>query len=124
MRLAKVGVSQAANSDVRSHALQMVTDFRALNDAVEALLRRRGGIAGTPVGGTSETYQNLVDKSGAAFDQAFIRLVAQLNTDTLALFEQFASESKDPDVRELAAAHLPLLRGHRTTITELKKTID
>jgi predicted outer membrane protein len=76
------------------------------------------------VGGTSETYQKLLEKSGTLFDQAFVRLVAQLSTDTLTLFEQVASESKDSDVRELAAAQLPLLRGHRTTIAELKKTFD
>src|SRR5687768_2675700 len=35
VRLGEVGVGQAVNSDVRSHALQMVTDFRALSDALE-----------------------------------------------------------------------------------------
>jgi hypothetical protein len=42
----------------------------------------------------------------------------------LTLFEQVASDSNDADVRELAAAELPVLRAHRTAITELEKAID
>jgi putative membrane protein len=124
VRLAEVGVGQAVNSDVRSHALQMVTDFRALSDALEALIRRKGGIAGAPVGGSSETFQKLMEKPGNTFDQEFVRTVAKMSSDTLTMFEQVVSESKDADVRELAAAQLPMLRGQRTSITELKKAVD
>ena len=124
IRIAEAGVSQAANSDVRSHALQLVTDYRALNDALDALIRRKGGTAGAPVGDPAETHQKLVEKSGSAFDREFVRMVARMGDEMLAMFEQVVSESKDTDVRDLAAAQLPVLRAHRKTITELKKTID
>jgi len=123
MRLAEIGVSQATATEVRSHAQQLVTDYRSLNDALEALIRRKGGIAGAPVGGTSETFQKLVEKAGPNFDREFIRIVAQITDDALSLFEQVASDSKDADVRELAAAQLPVLRAHRSEITELQKTL-
>ena len=124
MRLAEVGVSQAANSDVRSHAQQLVADYRAMNDALEALIRRKGGIAGAPVGGTSETYQKLVDKAGDTFDREFVRTVGQTTEEMLTLFEQVVSDTRDPDVRELAAAQLPIIRAHKSAVTELKKTIN
>jgi predicted outer membrane protein len=122
MRLAEVGVSQATNNEVRSHAQQLVADYRQLNDTLEALIRRKGGMAGAPVGGTSETYQKLVETSGAAFDSAFVRAASQMSDQILTLFEQAAADAKDTDVRELAAAELPVLRSHRNTMTELKKT--
>ena len=122
MRLAEIGVSQARNTEVRSHAQQLVTDYRSLNDALQALMRRKGGIAGAPVGGTSETYQKLLENAGPNFDRQFIRAVGKMTDDMLALFEQVASDSKDEDIRELAAAQLPVLRAHRSEITELEKT--
>jgi putative membrane protein len=122
LRLAEVGVSQATSAEVRSHAQQLLVDYRALNDSLDALTRRKGGIAGAPVGGTSETYQKLLT-AGANFDREFIRIAAQATDDVLSLFEQVASDAKDVDIRELAAAELPVLRGHRGTITELQKSL-
>ena len=123
MRLAEVGASQADNSEVRSRAQQLAGDYKQIDEALEALLRRKGGIANAPVGGTSETYQKLVANAGANFDREFVRVAAQLNQSTLSLFEQAASDAKDPDVREFAAAQLPVLRAHRTAIMALKKTL-
>jgi putative membrane protein len=124
MRLAEIGISQARTAEVRSHAQQLVTDYRSMHDSLGALIRRRGGIAGAPVGGTSETYQKLVEKAGANFDREFVRTVGQITDDLLTLFEQVTSESKDSEVREFAAAQLPVLRAHRSEITALQKTFD
>jgi predicted outer membrane protein len=124
MRLAEIGVSQATNSDVRSHAQQLVSDYRSLNEALEALIRRRGGIAGAPVGTSSEQFQKLVALPAGEFDRQFVRTVARATDNILTSFEQIVSDSKDAEVRELAAAQLPVLRAHRTEVTQLQKTID
>jgi predicted outer membrane protein len=123
VRLAEIGVSQATNAQVRSHAQQRVADYRTLNGVLDALIRRRGGIAGAPVGETSETYKALLGKAGADFDREFVRTAADATNDVLTAFEQIASESKDEDVRELAAAQLPMLRAHRSEIIELQKAV-
>lgn len=124
MRLGEVGVGQASDTRVRSHAQQLVSDYRSLNDALEALIRRKGGIAGAAVGGTSETYGKLAEKSGQSFDREFVIAAGQATDAALALFEQIVSETKDTDARELAAAQLPVLRAHRSAITELRKTFE
>lgn len=124
LRLAEVGVSHAVDTQVRSHAQQLVTDYRALNDALEALIRRKGGIAGAATGGPSEGYQKLVEKSGGNFDREFVRITGDTTEQALTMFEQVVSETKDADVRELAASQLPVLRAHRTAIEELKKTFE
>jgi putative membrane protein len=124
MRLAEIGVSQATSSSVRSHAQQLAGDYRSLNEALDALIRRKGGIANAPVGGTSETFRKLVENVGPDFDREFVRAVGQLTDAALALFEQAAADVKDTDVREFAAAELPVLRGHRSEVTDLQKTVD
>lgn len=124
LRLAEIGVSHAASSDVRSYAQQLVNDYRSLSDALDELIRRRGGIAGAPVGGSSETYQKLLQQPSGEFDRQFVRTVARATADVLTAFEQITSESKDADVRELAAAQLPVLRAHQSEITQLQKAVD
>lgn len=124
MRLAEIGISQATHSDVRSHAQQLATDYRSMNESLSALMRRRGGIAGAPVGGSSETYQKLSEQPAANFDREFVRTAFKATNDMLALFEQVASDSRDPEVRDFAAAQLPVLRAHRTEVTQLQKEFE
>ena len=124
MRLASVGASQAESSEVRSQALTLAADYREISESLEALIRRKGGMAGQPVGGTSENYQKLLEKAGPDFDRAFIRATAALSNDIMTMFETAAAESRDADVREFAAAQLPVLRAHRNAIADLKKTVE
>lgn len=123
MRLATIGASRAASADVRSEALALAADFRDLTESLEALIRRKGGMAGAPVGNTSENYQKLADKAGADFDREFVRTTDALSSDIMTLFETATSDARDADVRDFAAAQLPTLRAHRNTLTDLKKSL-
>lgn len=122
--LAATGVMRAASSDVRSLAQQLATDYRSLSDSLEAIWRRTGSAAEKTPAGVAESDRGLVDKSGAAFDREFVRVVTRENSRILTAFEQAASTARDPGVRDLAARHLPILRAHRTTLTELNKEYE
>jgi putative membrane protein len=124
MRLAEIGATQASSSEVRSHALQLAADYRELNDTLEAMVRRKGGLADAPVGGTSENYRQLSARSGSDFDREFVRVATTLSDSVMSLFEQALNTAKDSDVREFASAQLPLLRNHRNRGVELKKVFD
>ncbi len=76
------------------------------------------------MGASAEQFQKLVALPAGEFDRQFVRTVAQATDNILSSFEQVVSDSKDADVRELAAAQLPVLRAHRTEVTQLQKTID
>jgi predicted outer membrane protein len=58
------------------------------------------------------------------FDRQFVRMVGRTTDDILTAFEQVVSDSTDEDVRELAAAQLPVLRAHRSEVTQLQKTLN
>lgn len=123
MRLADIGASQATSADVRGHAEQLKSDNRQLVDALTSLAQKRGGATRTATE-PAESYAQLAAKSGAEFEREFVRVMADVHETTITLFEQAAAEAKDADVRDLAAAQLPMLRAHRNRITELKKTFD
>lgn len=124
LRLAEVGASQADRSEVRSHALTLAGDYREITESLDALIRRKGGLADAPVGGSSENYHKLFDKAGAEFDREFVRVASALSNDVMSLFEKAAADSRDADVRDFAAAQLPVLRAHRNTLAELKKSLE
>ncbi len=124
MRLAEIGAGRAQAAEVRSHALQLAADYHELDGTLEALVRRKGGLPGAPVGDTSEPYAGLLTKSGADFDREFVRVVAQASNDVMTLFENAAGDARDADVRDLAASELPVLRAHRNAVANLKKALD
>ena len=124
MVLAQVGANQAGSSDIRSHAVQLMTDYKSLGNALETLIRRKGGLADAPVGGSSEAYRELSARTGSDFDRRFVHLASDLSDTMMRLFEQASNTAKDPDVREFANAQIPLLREHRNRGLELKKIFE
>jgi putative membrane protein len=124
IRLADLGANQASSADVRAHASQLAADYRELSDTLQALVRRKGGVAGAPVGGSSENYQKLAARSGSDFDREFVRLASELSESVMNLFQQAANDAKDPEVRAFASAQLPMLRAHRNRSVELKQAVE
>lgn len=125
MRFAELGASQATSADVRGHAEQLKSDNRQLVDALTALAQKKGAAPRPATDeATAASYAELATKTGATFDREFVRVMADLHESTIALFEQTAAEAKDTDVRDLAAAQLPMLRAHRNRIVELKRLFD
>src|SRR5207244_11346546 len=82
-------------------ALPISADYRELSDSLEALIRRKGGLPGAPVGGPSENYQRLAEKSGSDFDREFVRTVAETSSRAMTLFEQAAMERSEEHTSEL-----------------------
>lgn len=126
IRLAELGSGQANNSDVRNHAERVKGDNRQLLDSLTAMIQRKSSSARPVVDSpaSAETYALLAAKSGADFDREFVRVMADLHDATISLFEQAVSETKDPDIKELAAAQLPTLRAHKNRIVELKQAYE
>lgn len=126
IRLAELGSGQANSSDVRNHAERVKGDNRQLLDSLTAMLQRKNSSARPVVDSpaSTETYALLAAKSGAEFDREFVRVMADLHDATISLFEQTVSETKDAEIKELAAAQLPVLRAHKNRIVELKQAYE
>lgn len=125
MRLAKLALSQAVSSDIRTYAQQIASDNRQLNDSVEDLLRKKG-ISPDQIASdvATETYTQLAVSAGSDFDREFLRLAGDMHGNALTLFEEVMADAKDEDVRELVGTYLPVLRNHRNRGTELAKMFD
>jgi len=123
-RLGELGQSHARGSEVRAHAQKIVTDYRQLLERIEGLARKKGSTLLPPPEIPADSYQELAAKSGPDFERGFVALLSELHERALSLFEQAAAEARDPDVRQLAATQLPVLREHRNQIALLRKQFE
>ncbi|HUR56481.1 MAG TPA: DUF4142 domain-containing protein [Opitutaceae bacterium] len=124
VKLARLAVSQATGSGVKAFAQQIATDHQQLNDSL-ASLRRKKGAAPEPTGEiVSEAAQKLVQKMGAAFDREFVRVLAEVHSDAVILFEQALADAKDSEIRDLLGSYLPTLRDHQNQLGELRKALE
>ena len=124
-RLAELGASQATSTEVRSHAESLKSDGRQMVESITGLIQKKAaGSPATVAEPASDTYTALAGRASGEFDREFVRVLADLHDATITMFEQAAADLKDADVREMAAAQLPMLRAHRGRILELKKSFD
>lgn len=122
-QLGEFGVGNASQSEVRGHAQQIAADYRRLSEAIDGLLRKKGiALSSSATSGDSPTGN--VAKAGPEFDRNFVLTLLNLHESTGALFEAATAEIKDADIRELASAQLPMLRGHRDRIVRLRALFD
>jgi putative membrane protein len=126
MALAKLAVSHALRADVRTFAQQLAGDYRQIVDSVQNLRRRRGAATEEAVGPApvSEAYGKLSQVTGAEFDREFIITIETLRAETMTLFEEVISQTKDAEVRDLIGGYLPMLRDHQNQGTELKRELE
>ncbi|MDO8540320.1 MAG: DUF4142 domain-containing protein [Opitutaceae bacterium] len=127
IRFARLAVSQASSSDVRSFAQQLAGDHRQISDSIEGLRRKKGSMLEEKEkspDAVPEGFQELAQKTGADFDREFVRLTAQMQARELTLFEEAMSDAKDNEVRDLVGTYLPMIREHQNRGTELKKTFE
>lgn len=120
-RLGELGQSQARGTEVRAHAQKIVSEYRQMLERIEGLVRKKGAALLQPPEIPSESYQDLAAKSGPEFERGFVEILTELHERTLALFERAVADARDPDVRQFAAAQLPILREHHNRITVLRK---
>jgi putative membrane protein len=121
--LSRLAVTQAASTEVREFAQQLVTDYQQINTALETIARRKSiDVPLQPVS-FSDRYRVLAEQSGASFDHAFIHEVADANARALRLCSAALSTVKDSDIRELAGSLLPVLRDHANKTSDLAKSL-
>lgn len=124
VKLADLAANRAERAEVRSLARQMQGDYRVLSETAEALSRRKGGPPSVSDPLRTEAVPAWSGRAGAAVEREVVQALAHLSDQTLSAFEQATSEARDSDVRDFAAAQLPVLRAHRTALTEVKRMLE
>ncbi len=121
--ISRLAVGQARSSAIRDFAQQLVGDYAQINASLETLARRKTVTVPVQPTSFSDRYRALAQQTGAGFDRAFVREIAEQNNRALRICETAVAEAKDPEVRELAGSLLPVVRDHVNKTTDLQKNL-
>ena len=110
----KMAVSKASSSDVKAFAQQMVDDHGQALTKVQAVAQQKGVTLPTDVDSKHKAMSAKLEKmSGADFDKAYMQGAGvKDHSDVHSKLMADAKKIKDPDVKAVADAHMPVVEQH------------
>ncbi|HZU37841.1 MAG TPA: DUF4142 domain-containing protein [Gemmataceae bacterium] len=113
VELGNMAARKAPSQQVRQFAQQMATDHGRNNAKAVALARQMN--VRLPENMSQQdrrTIQEFTRLQGPQFDQRFMQHMLHDHQHTLSVFEKFAKDAKDPEIRRYAEQTLPTLKKH------------
>lgn len=122
MQSANLALEKASSTNVKRYAQQMLVDHERMANDLKSLARAKGHkLPAEAAPAQRAQLESLGSNTGGAFDRRYTRTIGiQAHQETIALFEQAVSKSKDGDVEAFARKSLPTLRHH----LEMARPID
>jgi putative membrane protein len=123
--LSNLARRRAADQDVRDFASRMVQDHSQANRQLHRLAWEKGLSVPTDMDFPHRiALTNLRNRSGEAFDRAYMRRMVDDHQSTLAMFRTYARNGADPDLRAWARQMLPALEHHRSMARETEDAVS
>ncbi len=120
IQLASLALQQSANEQVKAFAQQMIDDHTAANKQISQLAQTRSLVL--PLELSPEQLRALIDllgKSGADFDRAYMDVNVQNHRTAVALATEQAQNASNTDIQSFAQGILPVLSGHLAQAQQL-----
>ncbi|HAS1787458.1 TPA: DUF4142 domain-containing protein [Enterobacter cloacae] len=118
---AKLALSKAQSSEVKTFAQKMVDDHGAALTKVQAVARQKGVELPTePDVAHKDLTRKLENQSGDAFDKMYMEYAGVKDHQmVLSKLQKDASKIGDPDVKALANEHTPVVEQHLKTAEQM-----
>ena len=118
----QIALGRNPDSDTKPFAEKMVKDHQQTSAELKSLVQG-GKLKVTLPTALDTEHQKKLDelkaKSGKDFDSAYDSLQKQAHEEAVALFEQYARDGDNPDLKAWAAKTLPHLKEHLTMAKRL-----
>src|SRR5215212_4340191 len=116
---------KAQNDRVRQFAQSMVQDHTAAGDKLKSMAQ---GIQGTTVPSSldqphQQMVQTLQSASGPGFDRDYIQMQVTAHRDAVSLFDQYAQNGDNQQLKQFAQQTLPTLREHLQLVEQLQNAL-
>jgi putative membrane protein len=124
IQIARLALKRSTNSEVKAFANQMIVDHGNAQAQLMQLIKSRNiqiptEATETPV--SDMMLENLPEKD---FDRVYVHMMVPDHRQTVQLFEGYALNGKDPDVRTFAKQTLPKLKEHLSAIIVLDSSMN
>lgn len=114
----------AAGTRIKEFGNMMVRDHSKANDELKTLAATKNITLPDSVGEDHKKHiDDLKQKKGEDFDQAYMDLMIDDHKEDVDLFEKAANNLKDPDLKAFAARTLPTLRAHLDSAQTIRETM-
>jgi len=152
VKMGKLGVQKAQNSEVRQFAQKLVDDHTRANSELKQLAASKGCTLPEPQDRITaidddadrtqvrektdadhadskdhaefkREWQKLESSSGADFDRQYVRMTVMCHEKGVKEFEKVSQGTGDADVKAFAAKTLPTLREHLATARSLQTQV-
>ena len=115
----KLAAQKAADPWVKAFGTRMITDHQKAQDQLMQLVKAGGHQLPPEATGKVVPDAMLQKANGQSFDQLYVHMMVPGHRSTVALFQRYALNGKDPALKTFAQQTLPILKQHLEAITAL-----
>jgi predicted outer membrane protein/sporulation protein YlmC with PRC-barrel domain len=113
------------NDRVRQFAQRMVQDHTAATDKLKSTAQ---GVQGVTVPTSldqphQQMIQSLQNASGVGFDRAYVQMQVTAHRDAVSLFDQYAQNGDNSQLKQFAQQTVPTLREHLQSVEQIQTTL-
>jgi putative membrane protein len=123
IKTSEQAVKTSKNADVLAFAKMMIKDHTAAGKKFETAAAATSGL--TPPVALDDDHQktldDLVAKTGADFDKAYVDIQQSAHADAVSLFDDYCKNGKDTALQTFATDTLPTLQAHKDKIDAFKE---
>lgn len=113
VKLGRLAIQRASNSEVRAFGQKMADDHSKANDRLKAAAANGGmTLPDTMTADGQALYEKLSHLTGAAFDRVYTRAMVKDHEEDIKEFQREAEKGTSPDIKAFAAATLQILQEH------------
>lgn len=121
VELGRMAATNAASPGVKDFGRMMVTDHSKANTELKAIAAKKNvTVPATPAEEQQNHINELKEKKGAEFDQAYVDMMVNDHKEDINKFENEAKNGKDADVRAFASKTLPVLQKHLQSVQTIQ----
>ena len=116
---------KAQNERVRQFAQNMVQDHTAAGDKLKSSAQ---GIQGATIPSSldqphQQMVQTLQSASGPGFDRDYVQMQVTAHRDAVSLFDQYAQNGDNQQLKQFAQQTLPTLREHLQSVEQIQTSL-
>ena len=120
----KMAVTKAVSTRIKNFATMMVNDHSKVGNELAKIARDKDITLPTAPDTTAKKKAaELSQKSGKAFDKAYVDAMVDGHKKAVSLFEDGSKNLKDTTLRAFAIKTLPTLKMHLDSINAIKKSM-
>ena len=125
VQLAQLALTKGSSPKVKEFAQTMIDDHSKANEELKTLAQSKNITLPTTLSEENqEHYNDIAEKSGAEFDQAYCDFMVKDHKDDLDKFKKAADKAEDPDLKSWAAGKVPVLEHHLSMAEGMAKAVE